>query len=688
MLRTVSAAALLAANVGFLSWYVFFGYRSYFHSDSATKVLLAKEIADTADFFPDDWFFANNDLFVFFGHIPIIPFAVGANPSFYAHAISGLIFALLFLWAVYLVSGLFHITLPSRLLITASIAGGISGLMAENLFGQVSYGPLTCLVLFSLYLSGRALDPQEPRQYSMLSSLSIVCLLAFWGNPLRAGVYVLAPTVGAIIAMPLLERTKDVMRRCMQLALFILLGAVAGILLHTSTLTGVFNVKGVSSANWLGYEKITENTTHLVGGILALIGALPTAGVPVASVEGALVAFRFAVGILAFCLVPLAVARLIKAELGTKRLVGVFTLISLATPAIIFVGTSLPDVSDPIQSARYLAPGVVVAVVALLCTSASEKQKQWFTLATSLFMAALLASGFTSYVQSDPNSRILLGAENRSISPATPFNANELEQAGQFLRAQGLSYGYATYWHAGALSVLNEGLPTVRAITIHNGLPEPFRHLSSNRWYKSESHRGRSFLLLTNYEVALVDWSLMAELGISPEAWLHDGKFQIIVFSQNLAELLPAWDVQHTQPTVIPLTSKSLTGIGSFVPGKNGKRPALIAKPGSSGVLHYGPYVGIAPGTYKVVFDVKADHAHEGAVKLDVASSPDQMVLAEKTLEESDSPQEMIVTTSEMKVVEFRVWSLGRSSVEFHGVTLKRISDAKEEGPLLPAAKL
>lgn len=105
MLRTACAAALLAVNVGFLGWYVLLGYRSYFHSDSATKFLFAKEIADTADFFPDDCFFANNDLFVFFGYIPSIPFAVGANAGFYAHAIPGLIIALLLLWAVYLVGG-------------------------------------------------------------------------------------------------------------------------------------------------------------------------------------------------------------------------------------------------------------------------------------------------------------------------------------------------------------------------------------------------------------------------------------------------------------------------------------------------------------------------------------------------------------------------------------------------------
>jgi hypothetical protein len=47
------SALLLAINASFLTWYVFKGYRDYFHSDSAAKVLLANEIVNTKKCFPD-----------------------------------------------------------------------------------------------------------------------------------------------------------------------------------------------------------------------------------------------------------------------------------------------------------------------------------------------------------------------------------------------------------------------------------------------------------------------------------------------------------------------------------------------------------------------------------------------------------------------------------------------------------
>jgi hypothetical protein len=86
------AASLLAINIGLLIWFLFFGYESGFHSDSAAKVLLAREIIITKDYFPDDWNYINNDLFVFFGHTFIIPLLEIMPAGFTAHAISGLIF--------------------------------------------------------------------------------------------------------------------------------------------------------------------------------------------------------------------------------------------------------------------------------------------------------------------------------------------------------------------------------------------------------------------------------------------------------------------------------------------------------------------------------------------------------------------------------------------------------------------
>ena len=53
-LLTGGASLLLLVNVAFMLGYIFIWYQNYFHSDSAAKVLLAKEIFDTGYFFPPD----------------------------------------------------------------------------------------------------------------------------------------------------------------------------------------------------------------------------------------------------------------------------------------------------------------------------------------------------------------------------------------------------------------------------------------------------------------------------------------------------------------------------------------------------------------------------------------------------------------------------------------------------------
>ena len=65
--------SILFINIGLLFWYIFYGYQEFFHSDNAVKVLLAKEIFETGNYFPEAWNYVNGDIMVFFGHTLIIP---------------------------------------------------------------------------------------------------------------------------------------------------------------------------------------------------------------------------------------------------------------------------------------------------------------------------------------------------------------------------------------------------------------------------------------------------------------------------------------------------------------------------------------------------------------------------------------------------------------------------------------
>ena len=147
---TLSTIILIYSTI-WMIWYSFFGYQSLFHSDSAAKVLLANEIYITGNFFPKDWNYVNGDLFILFGHVFIIPFIGVLKTSFLAHAISSIALGALIIIGVYIVCKQANLSTNRATGITAIFAAGISGFVAENLYGQGSYGAIFCISIYTIY---------------------------------------------------------------------------------------------------------------------------------------------------------------------------------------------------------------------------------------------------------------------------------------------------------------------------------------------------------------------------------------------------------------------------------------------------------------------------------------------------------------------------------------------------------
>lgn len=205
---TVAALLLLTVNVIFLCGYIFDDYRNYFHSDSAAKVLLAREIYDTGNFFPKDWNYVNEDLFVIFEHLFVVPLLAFMPAGFAVHSISGVIFAALILHGIWLITSLANIPTWRRLVVVTVVGSGISGFMAENLFGQVSYGVVIFLCCHLIFISSQYITSQGTRKIIWAFLLISLMVLVYWANPKRAIVAYTLPLTGALIWLIL------TLRRC------------------------------------------------------------------------------------------------------------------------------------------------------------------------------------------------------------------------------------------------------------------------------------------------------------------------------------------------------------------------------------------------------------------------------------------------------------------------------------------
>lgn len=653
-------------NLLLLLIYIFHNYQGLFHSDSAAKVLIAREIFDTRSFFPNEWNYVNGDLFIIFGHIFIVPLLAFLPAGFAVHAISGGIFAVMILHGIWMITGLANLPVWRRIAVVAVIASGISGFLAENLFGQVSYGVTIFFCCHLIFYASKYLYPKEFPNKKWLILLVGIFILVYWANPKRAFVTYSLPLISALIWL-FLSGVDLNRRNLLELIGASFFGAVVGGFLHVATITKVNNVLGAANAHWLPYELILRNIKLSLKGIYAQLGGLPQAGVSLFTEAGLYGGLRFAVASLVIVMVPIAIRRAMNNQTGKQKLLVLFAAFSLFFTFFLQITTSIADMSDPIQSSRYLVPGVVLCLIVLMMSEINRSHSPIWVLSIAIVMTFLGSSAYHTYWLSG------LSSERNFV------HSNELNQERrkllEVLAKKNLQYGYASYWNAGALSVLSDEKTKVRQIQIHNGLPVPMRHLSSNRWYRPAAWNGKTFLLLTDSEANLIDWGKMSKIGAIPIEQHKTAGFSIFIFADNLARLLPGWDTRYEVPTKFLPMNGVLSQTGHLVEDAGGQGAMLVAEKGQSGALHYGPYVDVDAGRYRVTFDITAERQSAPVVRLDVAAAPDQKIFGELTLSASDGPQEIIFSLNEKRTMEFRVWALGAGKVVFRGVALERIGN-------------
>jgi hypothetical protein len=653
---------LLVVNLALLFWYVFFGYQHYFHSDSAAKVLLAREIFDTGNFFPGDWNYANSDLFIIFGHIFIIPLLFFMPAGFLAHAISGILFSLLILHSIWLVAGLGEISKGRRIAVVAVFAAGISGFISENLYGQVSYGVVILFSCYVIYVTSRYLSAINKDGTLWIFLLITIMLLVYWSNPKRALISYSIPLVFACQWIYLCSEIEN-RKRCLYVIGFSFIGAALGAALHAITIKELSIVSGAANASWLSFENISRNAPLIFKGLYAQLGGLTIADAPLFSKLGLYSGIRFLIATLILVLMPVALFRGLLSQSYKMSLVSSFAITSLALLIFLQATTTIPDMRDPIQSSRYLVPAIILGLIVLLVSPLNWSIKPpLFSISVWIITIILLSSGYLSYRFNSLNSEIL--AQPLQLVP----NRSDLISV---LRANNLKYGYASYWNAGSISVMSDETIKVRPVHMH-GVPTPFRHLSSNSWYRPEAWEGKTFLLAHNSELTKLDFDKLGHLELVPIEKIQKNDFTIFVFRENLAKKIPGWETRLQKPLTFLPNPASLRQTGKFN-NKDGQN-TLIAEKGEAGALHYGPYIDLEPGKYRVIFDVIAQKNLDGVIRLDVAAAPNQKLYGEVSLIESSTPQAIEFTLDKKQTIEFRVWTLGNEKVIFKGFKLYRLN--------------
>ncbi|MBI5592348.1 MAG: hypothetical protein HY881_17920 [Deltaproteobacteria bacterium] len=544
--------------------------------------------------------------------------------------------------------------------------------MAENLYGQVSYGVFVYFSCYILFFSYKFLHAsQKQRKFHGFALFCILCLV-FWSNPQRAIVSYGIPIIAAIVWYMLgLAHTEylDRKKTGWYLIVIVFAGIMLGAVLHAVTLAGFNYDFAPPHACWLSYDNMLRNVTLVPEGFLALFGGLPTADGEVVSIVGIYEAARFAASLALLCLIPYSIHTSLRQKGSGVAFLASFAFTALAGVLFVQVATTVPDMTDPILVSRYFVPSLVLSLILSLSQKLDWPKAPIVSLSTAAVAICFVASAYPAFVKMGNTSEY-----DRSI---TVQHQNALDGLKNFLLENGLHYGYAKFWNAGVLSVLSDEKLLVRQIVIDHGLPMPDRWLSSNRWYRPGAWQGETFLLLTTQEDEeegdeAVDWDLLGRYHCKPVRKLSYEGFKVFVFPQNLAKYLSRWDRRFEVPGSFPASRESLHQVGKLYDDYEYAGSAVVVEKGEAGALHYGPYVDVEPGTYTVSFDVAVESAPEGSARLDVVASPDQKLLAETVLMDNTSSRRLRFTLDRLATLEFRVWSLGNARVVFKDVSIVR----------------
>jgi hypothetical protein len=552
--------SFLAINLCFLFCYISFAYQKFFHSDSATKVLLAREIISMHDYFPNDWNYVNGDLFVVFGHIFIIPLLLFLPAGYTVHAIAGGVSALLILFTSWLLIRILTENKSQQIFVLAVLAGGISGLMAENLYGQVSYGAGVYQIFLICYLVWIILQSDEKKERIFSVYLIVFLVLFTWSNPQRSFINLIIPILLSVVFCWIKNYKmlgSNFEKSVLRILLLTLFSLFIGYSIHKFTLAGVNDVKGVASARWLSFDLVIRNLALTFQGFLALLGSNSLSNRNIYTFEGIYEAIRLLAAFIFLSISPIAFIRLLHRSSLKYQYFGMFSLASLVPLLFIYLTTTVPEMINPIQSSRYFVPAFVLIII-LVLTQPLYFSRPIYSSCIILVFIVFTASGYITLIRTNIYSQV-------EWDQKSSYNSVRFELI-EILRTEGLSYGYATYWNSAVLSVLSNEKVLVRQIVIQNGIPAPFRHLNSNRWYSCTGWSGKTFLLLENNEINKIDWDLLEKIGCRPIKKIEWRNYNILVFDNNIAQFFPDWDLNASQCLASPVQPSQPISIGMLNP--------------------------------------------------------------------------------------------------------------------------
>ena len=470
-----------ALAVGLAAYFMIGPARGYYHADCADTIFWSEASWDAKALYNTEFTYAC--LLPFGGELLMMPFVALFGVSFTAHTLGMLLFLAALTAAVVWFCRTMDWSWGWTGLMLTCVLGVLclSEKLREIYFGHIIYyslGGLFLLVGLSLLRRAEAGGVTGWRivwlcVWFFLCSLNGLSALALFAVPALGGYYGERFTE---CSEPLLGETQ---RPALLTTLFALLSSAlgygAGILLAHNVTEGYANA-------YSGFSPVAEWSEHLLSFLphwLTLLGVNLSGSEHFMTADGIAALLRIGGGIL-LLLAPVVAVFFWKKLSRPTRVMLLAHGCSSAVILFAFIFGTLSSANWRLSPMVFTATVTTVMLAYELCRGRGKR------FGVLLLAAAAVLSAF--------------GLLTVARMPADYGQDKGLCELTAYLEQEGFTYGYATFWNAGAVTVLSDSEVKVRNIQYSGADIRPYTYQSQKSWFTDQGPEERYFLLLTAAE--------------------------------------------------------------------------------------------------------------------------------------------------------------------------------------------
>ncbi|MBR3290340.1 MAG: hypothetical protein IKI63_06155 [Clostridia bacterium] len=495
-IRQSGSAAAAGLALGTVVYFILFCLRNFFNSDYADSMIWAQSMAEGGMPFHPDYTYAC--LLPFGGNLIFLPFYWMFGMSMTTEICGMLLFAALFSASLLFLCRSLGWSWSWSTLTLAILLGVLCSTvkLREIFFGHIIYYSLGALFWFvglGLLLRIEACQTENPAAPSkkepwLLGATALWFLLCATNRTQAFATFVIPVLAAEALLLPAAPKGGSLLSfertRWIRGLLVSVLAAGLGYLLGSLLTSGLVAPYENAFSSFSPQNEWADHARALLPAWIELVsGHTADGGMALASGEGLLNIIRIGVSLLLLALPVIAWFFFPKFGRGEKRLL-ILHWVLFALVAFAYIFGLLYNANWRLSPVVVSATVVSVAFIRFLWRQYRPRR-----------IAACLLIGVVAFAG--------LGLASTLRIEPSPEHASREVRLAAYLQEQGLTYGYATFWNAGAVTVLTDSDVTVRSVEItQDGDLVPYIYNASATWYSGQGADERYFVLLSDSEFA------------------------------------------------------------------------------------------------------------------------------------------------------------------------------------------